>query len=157
MGFREKKKKKGVSKNVSASIEKPEQRPNWKCVNEALIFTILNEEWHKFHVGVKVLEVKQSETFFSPWCEQSSTAAALSDCQRLCFSPALSEKKKKSQLMIYLFLFIVCFFFFFPDKSRFIVALSQFFRWRNVRRRSGWKRRGTAPLKRFGKFKKINK
>lgn len=106
-------KKKWVSKNVSASMEKTEQCPNWKCVNEALIFTIPNEEWHKFHVGVKVLEVKRSETFFSPWCEKKLDSCSSVRLPKVCFSLALSEKKKKSANDLFILIYSVCFFSFF--------------------------------------------
>lgn len=137
-------------------MEKTEQCPNWKCVNEALIFTIPNEEWHKFHVGVKVLEVKRSETFFSPWCEKKLDSCSSVRLPKVCFSLALSEKKK-SQLMIYLFLFILFVFFSFfswqiPFHRRIIAVFLKTLGvdgWRNVWRRSGWKRRGTAPLERL--------
>lgn len=137
-------------------MEKTEQCPNWKCVNEALIFTIPNEEWHKFHVGVKVLEVKRSETFFSPWCEKKLDSCSSVRLPKVCFSLALSEKKKKSANDLFILIYSVCFFSFFswqiPFHRRIIAVFLKTLGvdgWRNVRRRSGWKRRGTAPLERL--------
>ena len=76
----------------------------------------------------KCWRLNQVRRFSHRDAKKSSTAAALSDCQRCVFLWPSRKKKKKSANDLFILIYSVCFFsfLFFSDKSRFIVALSQF-------------------------------